>query len=165
MPGHALGAEQQHLPLPCTTSHTDWSGVREASGSVTAEYTVGTSSTTSAAYAIDNTATKKWGDMPGMDPPGWRLGRLPAGLPCREGKQPEPGREQAAGHGWGGPGPGAGETKGKRGMRETERGKTEAQGSSSAPCPAQASMSTGYASKRPSSRRTAGVGPVPGSSH
>lgn len=73
------------LPLPCTMSPTDRSGVREASGSVTAEYTVGTSSTTSTAYAIDNTATKKWGgDMPRTDPPapGWRLGQLPAVLPC-----------------------------------------------------------------------------------
>lgn len=34
-------------------------GPWEASGSVTAEYTMGTSSTTSAAYAIDNTANKK----------------------------------------------------------------------------------------------------------
>lgn len=74
------------LPLQCTMSPTDWSGVWEASGSVTAEYTVGTSSTTSTAYAIDNTATKKCrGDMPRTDPPpalGWRLGQLPAVLPC-----------------------------------------------------------------------------------
>lgn len=47
---------------------TDWSGAWEASGSVTAEYNMGTSSTTSTAYAIDNTANKRGGGGPSSCP-------------------------------------------------------------------------------------------------
>lgn len=49
------------LPPCCDGDLAEWSGAWEASGSVTAEYNMGTSSTTSTAYAIDNTATKKGG--------------------------------------------------------------------------------------------------------
>lgn len=112
------------LPLPCSATPTDRSGAREASGSVTAEYTVGTSSTTSAAYAVDNTATKK-GEGRGIrhtrSPPGLAAGPAPGGpAPRGEGGRAATragSRSRAQSKG---PGPRAGGTKAKREMSEVE---------------------------------------------
>lgn len=101
------------LPLPCSATPTDRSGAREASGSVTAEYTVGTSST-SAAYAVDNTATKKcvWGGIRHTrSPPGCgRAGSLRS-RPDGEGGRTETRAESRSRAQMEGPGPRAGRTK------------------------------------------------------
>lgn len=113
------------LPLPCSATPTAGSGAREASGSVTAEYTVGTSSTTSAAYAVDNTATKKggWGYAT-HGAPGVAAGPAPWGPALRgEGGRAETRAESRSRAQMAGPGPWAGGTKAKRGLSEVEADK------------------------------------------